>query len=222
MSTDLFLAHSTEFDDAVDTAVFEAFRAEGFVEIDDEGGERKDREAFHDAVYRAIRRAEVETATERSTRGLTRGALARRVFPHAVGATEDHLDDEIEREVWERLVKETWNATNPNFSGPVQKLFGQRDKKLVMIRTRVTMDGTPGMDCVYVTESEELIFEDFVSPLKSSVRRAAEKLAKNSAMISGRNKDLAQRARREVDSGMRAAASLAKSTLELMSGASES
>src|SRR5204862_499957 len=124
----------------------------------------------------------------------------------------------VRRGVSEELVKETWNPTNPNFSGPVQRIVGSRDDKLILIRTRTTIDGTPGQDCVYLTASEELIFSDFVGPLKDSVRKAAERLAKNAAMVSVRNKQLAQKAGREVDSGMRAAASLAKSTLELMSG----
>ncbi len=210
------------FEAAVAEGVFDAYRVEGYVETDDAGQTSTDKPALHEAIYRALREhAVVKTPKERSEIALTKGELTKRVFPSAPGA-HDEWDDlgAVQRGVWEELVKETWNPTNPNFSGPVQRIVGSRDDKLILIRTRTTIDGTPGLDCVYLTASEELIFSDFVNPLKDSVRKAAERLAKNAAMVSVRNRQLAHKASREVDSGMRAAASLAKSTLELMSGPS--
>ena len=32
--------------------------------------------------------------------------------------------DAVQQGVWDKLVKDTWNPTNPNFSGPVQRLVG--------------------------------------------------------------------------------------------------
>lgn len=217
------LAFEDAFKEAVKQGVFEAYRVEGYVTTSDEGDEVLDKTALHESVYSAVREAVVKTPKERSEVALTKGDLAKRVFPNAPGARDDWDElDEVQKAVWEELVKDTWNPTNPNFSGPVQRIVGSRDEKLVLIRAKTTIDGTPGMDCVYLTSNEELIFSDFVGPLKNSVRRAAERLAKNAAMVSDRNKHLAQKTAREVDLGMKAASTLAKSTLELMSGASES
>jgi hypothetical protein len=217
------LAFDDAFEEAVEEGVLEAYRAEGYVKTLDDGEEVLDKTALHEAVYQVVREAKVKTPKERSEIALTRGALTKRVFPSAPGAREEWDElDAVQQAVWEQLVKDAWNPTNPNFSGPIQRMVGARDEKVLLIRTKTTVDGTPGMDCVYVTASEELIFEDFVAPLKNSVRKAAERLAKNAAMVSRRNKQLAERASREVDSGMKAAAGLAKSTLELMSGTSES
>jgi hypothetical protein len=212
------------FKEAVEDGVHEAYRVEGYVKTDGNGQEVLDKTALHEAIYLAVREnAVVRSPKQRSETALTKGELAKHVFRNAPGANDewDELDD-VQRSVWERLVREAWNPTNPNFSGPIQRIVGARDDKLVLIQTKTTIDGTPGMPCVYLTASEELIFEDFVAPLKDSVRKAAEKLAKNGAMVSSRNKQLAQKVGREVDSGMKAAAVLAKSTLELMSGPSES
>lgn len=216
-------ADRDELREAIEEGVLEAYRAEGYVTSNDDGDEIPDKTALHEAIYRVVRTAKVDSPTQKSEIALTKGELTKRVFSNAPGAHDEWDElDEVQRGVWEQLVKDAWNPTNPNFSGPIQRLVGARDAKFVLIRTKTTLDGTPGMDCVFVTASEELIFDDFVAPLKNSVRKAAERLAKNAAMVSGRNKELATRVGREVDSGMKAAASLARSTLELMSGTSES
>lgn len=208
--------------ETVAEGVTEQYRVAGYVRTDGDGAEALDKAALHEAIYQAVREARVSTMTERSEKSLTKGTLAKRVWPNAPGAHDEWDDlDEIQQAVWEELVTQAWNPTNPNFSGPVQRLVGERERKSILIRAKTTIDGTPDQDIVYLTSAEELIFTDFVAPLKNSVRKAAEKLAKNAAMISTRNKELAAKAEREVDSGMKNAASLAKSTLALMSGASE-
>ena len=214
----------SEFKLAVEEGVFEAYRANGYVKINDEGDEVVDKSAMHEAIYRVLKSSGiVRTPDEKSDKALTHGVLAKNIFAETPGANDewDHLDL-VQRAVWEQVVKDAWNPTNPNYSGPVQRLVGERDAKLVLIKTKTTVDGSPGVDVVYLTSNEELIFADFIGPLKSSVRRAADRLAKNAALVATRNKELSAKAAREVDSGMKAAASLAKSTLELMSGSSES
>jgi hypothetical protein len=214
----------SDFELAVEEGVFEGYRANGYVGINGEGEEAVDKSKVHDAIHRALKSsAVVRTPDEKSDKALTHGTLAKKVFPETPGAN-DEWDDlgPVEREVWTRLVKEVWNPVNPNFSGPVQRLIGERDPHLVLIKTKTTVDGSPGVDVVYLTKNEDLIFADFIAPLKASVRRAADRLAKNAALVSTRNKEMAGKAAREVDSGMKAAAQLAKSTLELMSGSSES
>ena len=216
---EVFEFEGTDLDEAIKSAVDDAYRAEGYVKTEADGEEVIDKKsALHEAIYRAVKGAVVKEEAERSEKALTKGQLAKLVFPSAPGATSkwDELDL-VQQEAWKILVSNAWNPTNPNFSGPVQRLVGARDRKLVLIRTRTTVGGTPGVDCVYLTSSEELIFYDFVTPLKSSVRRAAERLAKNAAMVSTRNKELTERTGREVDSGMKAATKLAQSTLELES-----
>lgn len=81
------------------------------------------------------------------------------VFPNTPGANDewDELDS-VQRGVWEQVVKDCWNPTNPNFSGPVQRLVGERDDKLVLIKTKTTVGGKPSVDVVYLTALEELIF----------------------------------------------------------------
>lgn len=212
-----------QFQEAVEQGVFEAYRIHEYVKVDDEGDEALDKTALHQAIYKAVSGAIVNDPKERSERSLTRGDLAKKVFPHTPGSKDewDQLDP-VQKEVWEKVVRDAWNPTNPNYSGPVQRLVGERDDKTVLVKTKTTVGGTPSVDVVYLTSSEELIFSDFIGPMKSSVRRAAERLAKNAALVSSRNNDLAAKASREVDSGMKAAASLAKSTLDLMSGTSGS
>lgn len=212
-----------EVQEAIAEGVAEAYRAHGYVKVNDEGDEVFDKAALHEAIYDAVKGVIVNDPKERSEKALTRGNVAKKVFPTTPGANDewDELDP-VQKGVWEQVVKDAWNPTNPNYSGPVQRLVGERDDKLVLVKTKTTVDGSPGVDVVYLTASEELIFTDFIGPLKSSVRRAAERLAKNAALVSTRNKELAPKAGREVDSGMKAAASLARSTLELMSGTNES
>lgn len=213
-----------EFEAAVEEGVFEAYRANGYVKVNGEGVEEKDKPALHEAIYATMRStAIVKTPDEKSEKALTQGALAKKVFAETPGANDewDQLDV-VQRAVWSQVVKDAWNPCNPNFSGPVQRLVGAQNSKNVLIRTKTTVDGSPGVDVVYLTSNEDLIFDDFIAPLKSSVRRAADRLAKNAALVSTRNKELATKAAREVDHGMKAAAQLAKSTLELESGSSES
>lgn len=209
--------------EAIDEGVFEAYRVNGYTKTNDEGDEVPDPTALHEAIYAALKTAVVKDPKEKSETALTHGDLAKKVFPNTPGANDewDELDP-VKRAVWEQIVKNAWNPTNPNFSGPVQRLVGERDSKFVLIKTKTTVGGKPSVDVVYLTELEELIFDDFIAPLKSSVRRAAERLAKNAALVATRNKQLSERTGREVDSGMKAAATLAKSTLQLMSGTNES
>ncbi len=212
------------FEAAVEGGVFEAHRANGYVATNGEGEDVVDKWLVHDAIYRALKtNAVIKTPDEKSEKALTHGTLTKKVFPETPGANDewDELGP-VEQAVWTQLVKEAWNPVNPNFSGPVQRLVGERDPHLVLIKTRTTVDGSPGVEVVYLTKNEELIFDDFIAPLKTSVRRAADRLAKNAALVSNRNKEMAGKASREVDSGMKAAAQLAKSTLELMSGSNES
>lgn len=213
-----------DFEAAVEEGVFEAYRANGYVGINVDGEEFVDKSKMHDAIHGALKSsAVVRTPDEKSDKALTHGTLTKKVFAETPGANDewDELGP-VEKAIWEQLVKDAWNPVNPNYSGPVQRLLGERDPHLVLIKAKTTVHGSPGVDVVYLTKNEELIFADFLSPLKASVRRAADRLAKNAALVSTRNKEMAPKAAREVDSGMKAAAQLAKSTLELMSGSSES
>lgn len=209
--------------EAIELGVDEAYRIHGYTKVTEDGEEVQDKTALHEAIYAAVRTAIVKDPKEKSETALTHGDLAKKVFPNTPGAKDewDELDP-VQRGVWEQVVKDAWNPTNPNFSGPVQRLVGDRDDEMVLVRTKTTVGGKPAVDVVYLTSLEDLIFSDFIGPLKSSVRRAAERLAKNAALVSNRNKALSEKAGREVDSGMKAAATLAKSTLQLMSGANES
>jgi len=213
-----------EFEAAVQEGIFEAYRANGYVTTNGEGDEVVAKSLVHDSIYRALKTsAVVRTPDEKSEKALTHGTLAKQVFAESPGANDEWDElDKVQQAVWTQLVKEAWNPVNPNFSGPVQRLVGERDPHLVLIKTKTTVDGSPGVEVVYLTKNEQLIFDDFIAPLKASVRRAADRLAKNAALVSTRNKEMAGKAAREVDSGMKAAAQLAKSTLELMSGSSES
>ncbi len=145
--------------EAIDEGVAGAYRSHGYMRETDEGDEAPDKTALHEAIYSAVKGAIVNEPKERSDKALTRGALAKHVFPNTAGANDewDELDP-VQRGVWEHVVKDAWNPTNPNFSGPVQRLVGERDEKLVLVRTKTTVGGSPGVEVVYVTASEELIF----------------------------------------------------------------
>jgi hypothetical protein len=167
-----FEIEGADLDEAIKEAVLEAYAAHGYVTTDEDGEQEPDKPALHEAIYKAVRKhALVDDAKDKSDKALTRGDLAKLVFPNASGADGEWDElDEIQQGVWEQLVKDEWNPTNPNFSGPVQRIVGDRDDKLVLIRAKTTVNGTTGTEIVYVTELEELIFTDVVGPLKNSVR----------------------------------------------------
>src|SRR6266545_5865330 len=114
----------SEFKLAVEEGVFEAYRVNGYVKTNDEGDEVVDKTALHEAIYRVLKSSGiVRTPDEKTDKALTHGALAKKIFAETPGANGewDQLDL-IQRAVWTQVVKDAWNPTNPNYSGPVQRL----------------------------------------------------------------------------------------------------
>lgn len=207
-----------EFMARMNAAEFAAWRAEGYTKRV-EGEEQFDPTAFTFAVFEVVSNAYVKVKKEKASKALTFGALAVRVFPNHPVA-DGKFDDLglVEQKVWsERLLRSVKNAVQPNHSGKVQKLVGDKTDGLILVQGDVEHDGDI-VRAVYVTDAEELIFTDFTQPLKDSVRRASEKLAKNLAMVSTRQPQLAPKATEELAIGMSTATNHAKALLALTTG----
>lgn len=205
----------------VEKGVFDAFADAGYVTGEGDEQERS-MAALTDAAYAAIRKAVVSEKGERSRNALTKGGLCSKLFPNVPGAepgTTDVLDN-LQRAVWNELVRIVWSLTNPNVTGAVQKLLTARDPSFILVRTKITPAHAWEWG-VYVTEDVDLILSDFCLPLKEKVRLVSETLAKNLAMVSERKPEMKATLTKELDSGMKAATNLAKSTLALTTGSSD-
>lgn len=199
-----------------------AFAAEGYVTKDRNGNDVRDREALAEAIYAEVENCTASNSDERSANGVIRGNLVAAVFPSAVGPSSPEWAnaDEIDRKVWKKLDDQVSSLAASAHTGRVQKLVGTRKPGFVLcttkdgiIRENTTFEG------VYITDNIDLILEDFSMPLKDKVSSAAERLAKNIAMVIKRRPDDAKVLRSEVEQGMSTAASLAKSTLKQLTPA---
>ena len=192
-----------------------AYKAEGYVKIV-AGEEEIDSAAFHESLYEVMCDAYVASKKEKFAKALTFGEVAMRTFPsHLVSQGKETELDDLGRIVWnDYVVRKVRNAVSASHTGKVQQLVGQRDDGLVLVQGEIIRKGDT-LRAVYLTDNETLIFTDFTQPLKDSVRRAADKMAKNLAMVANRRPELAARAQQELSTGMESAASYASSVLSL-------
>jgi hypothetical protein len=164
--------------------------------------------------------ARAQSLDDRVDDAITKGELTAKFLSDIIGPEDEEWDEvgEIGQGIWHWCERRVWNQTNPNVSGKVQQMV--QAKGLTLCRTKVSRSSML-LPAVYVTADLECIKQDFGLPLKTSVRNAANKLAKNMAAAMETHPELAKQLAKEVESGMRNATQLAKNTLALSAGESE-
>jgi hypothetical protein len=162
----------------------------------------------------------VEDVDDRAEGALVKGDLTKRFLPELIGPQDQEWDEAgpLGQGIWYWCERRVWNVTNPNVSGRVQKMV--REKHLTLCHTKVSRNNTL-LPAVYATADLACIQQDFALPLKATVRNAADKLAKNMAAAIDAHPEHKKQLAKEVESGMRNATALAKSTLALSAGEPE-
>jgi hypothetical protein len=173
-----------------------------------------------EGIVPLILAARVHSLEERSEKALIKGDLTAKFLPDIIGPQDTEWDEAgpVAHGIWDWCERRVWNQTNPNVSGKVQAMV--RKKKLTLCHTKVSRNHMP-LPAVYVTADLECIKQDFALALKTSVRNAANKLAKNMAATIDTHPEFAKQLAKEVESGMKNASQLAKATLALSAGEPE-
>jgi hypothetical protein len=164
--------------------------------------------------------AKVNALDERSDNALIKGDLTAKFLPEIIGPQDPEWEEAgpVAHGIWDWCERRVWNQTNPNVSGKVQAMV--RKKKLTLCHTKVSRNHML-LPAIYVTADLECIRQDFALALKTSVRNAANKLAKNMAAAIDTHPEFAKQLAKEVESGMKNATQLAKATLALSAGEPE-
>lgn len=208
-----------ELDERVIEGGLAAFRAIGCTRT--QGDEEfVDPEKIARGILPLVLAAQVGSLDDRVNDAITKGDVTAKFLPDVIGPDDDEWDDigEIGQGIWYWCERRVWNQTNPNVSGKVQERV--RAKGLTLCRTKISRHSTL-LPAVYVTADLECLKQDFGLPLKTSVRNAANQLAKNMAATMETHPELAKQLAKEVESGMKNATQLAKATLALSAGESE-
>jgi len=208
-----------ERDEQIAEGGLAAFREGGFTR--QQGDEEiVDPEKVARGLLPLVLAARVDSLDERADKAIWKGDLTAKLLPDVVNPDDVEWDDigEIGQGIWALCERRVWNQTNPNAGGKVQEMV--RKKSLTLCRTKISRNSTL-IPAVYVTADLECLRQDFGLPLKTSVRNAANKLAKNMAATMETHPDLAKQLAKEVESGMKNATQLAKATVALSAGESE-
>ena len=219
MSAEPDLLTRDELKEQVEEAGLAVFREVGCTR-EANGREVPDAGAIASGIFPLVFAARVDALDDRATDALVRGDLTAKFLPDLIGPDDVEWDDagELGQGVWDWCDRRVWGQTNPNVTGKVQAMV--RAKGLTMCRTKVSRNSML-LDAVYVTADLECIKQDFGLPLKTSVRNAANTLAKNMAATIDTHPELATQLAKEVESGMKNATQLAKATLALSAGEPE-
>lgn len=179
-----------------------------------------DPEKIAKGIFSLVMEARVDSLDDRVDHAVTKGDLTARFLPEIIGPEDDEWDDagEVGQGVWYWCERRVWNQTNPNVTSRVQEMV--QAQGLTLCRTKIARNSTL-LPAVYVTGDLECLKQDFGLPLKTSVRNAANKLAKNMAATMETHPEHAKQLAKEVESGMRNATQLAKATLALSAGEPE-
>jgi hypothetical protein len=208
-----------ELEDRIAEGGLVAFRSVGCTRRQGDE-ETVDPEKVARGIFPLVFAARVGSLDDRVSEAISKGDLTARFLPEVIGPEDDEWDTvgEIGQGIWSWCERRIWNQTNPNISGKVQEMA--RAKGLTLCRTKISRNSML-LPAVYVTADLECIKQDFGLPLKTSVRNAANKLAKNMAATIETHPELATQLAKEVEAGMKNATQLAKATLALSAGESE-
>jgi hypothetical protein len=187
----------------------------------EQGGEEVvDLEKIAKGIFPLVLAARVNSLDDRAAGAITKGDLTAKFLPELIGPDDEEWDavGEVGHGIWAWCERRVWNQTNPNVGSKVQEMA--RAKKLTLCHTKISRNSML-LPAVYVTADLECIKQDFGLPLKTSVRNAANKLAKNMAATIETHPEYAKALAKEVESGMKNATQLAKAMLALSAGEPE-
>lgn len=188
----------------------------GYTVDDDEGDPKVEKKLIAEKVFEIVSEAKVSDPSEKNEKAITKADLVTKVFPGVTGPYDsDYGQDEMNRYVWAKCVQAAYSETSPNSTGRVQRWVGQLDGGFTMCRAKVALPNHTETDGVYITNSLECLLDDFSGPLKDSVAKAAEKLAKNLGMITNRQPQFKDKFAKELETGMKNARGSAKTALAL-------
>jgi hypothetical protein len=190
----------------------DAFRADGFVTQDEAGNDVIDTAKIRArSAELVIEHARCDDEEARKTKPLAKDPFAKLLIPSA--PLDPDVDDVLGREIAKMATQRCWSELDPGYNKPVQRLVGQHEDGLVLVKAKVALDWV-----AYVTANEDLIFFDVIQPLKEGVQRAAAKLAKNASMVAQRQPALKARVKREVTEAATDAGATVRNNLALESG----
>jgi hypothetical protein len=196
-----------------------AFRDVGCTR-DYRGEEAVDPEAVAKGIFPIVMKGQVSSLADRVNDAISKGDLTARLLPGLVGPDDAEWDSigVVGQGVWSMCERKVWDQTSPNLTGRVQVMV--RSRGLTLCHTKISRNHML-LPAVYVTADLECLKQDFELPLKTSVRNAANKLAKNTAAAIETHPEHAKQLAKEVESGMKNATQLAKATLALAAGEPE-
>lgn len=179
--------------DAQDAAVDAAYAQAGFVTKPDEngvGGGERDTDALRARIYAVVSAARVNSPGERKTKAITKGALAEAVFPSLPAENWENEDDPSLAEwTFNKVRGDVWTAATADVKGSVQQQVGLSSPDSALCQTQIGSDGTPA---VYVTSDLACLKEDLAGPHTKAIRNAHKKMARNMAMLTGRQPEHAK------------------------------
>lgn len=189
--------------DRVEELVRHAYEQAGYTKIDREGEIVLDEDKLKAKVFETFTSKVVTSKSDKSNNSWTQGELYARVFPGAPGTdpkTADQLDL-IDGEVRSKLVRRTWNLTNPNRTGYIQKRLEEKGS-LILCRAKV-MRGLDEQLGAFITDNADLIMSDSMAPRVEKLVKEADNLRAHATMITRRHPELENKVTAAIGSGVK-------------------
>jgi hypothetical protein len=217
------LAHD-EFEKAIEDRIAELFIQHNYT-AEVQGEVVPSDEALKKAASRVFRSAVVKSKTDRKTVGKSKWDAYVQLFPHGPRQSDDESLSEVDAVVMNRLARQVWGLTQVAPNGRVQSDLEKSDDEeeagRVLIRATVVRGHDP-VEVAYVSANHDLLLEDSLRPELEAILRRSRRLNKHAAMLARRQPEIAARAEKAIEAGMKAAASEARIDLQLALGPGES
>lgn len=179
----------------INARVDELFAEHGFAKTDTDGDIVRDKLKVVDRLVDILlTEALVENADERVEKAMGKPSLYDTVFQNGPSFDDP---DEVERAVAEYVATYVWSMTSPSSDGRVQRELATRAGTTDVMLCRRKVGRVPS---VYVTRTDELIVEDFVTPSSEKIVNAADKTKRDMNMVAFRRPSLEARVKRELES----------------------
>jgi hypothetical protein len=174
--------------DALDSAVDAAYAADGFVVESDDGETAvRDYAAVIDRVWEIVESAIADEPAARKTNAVTKGAVVSDTFPSLIVEGFDETDDpELAASVAHAVTERIGKILKTDDSGPIQQRVGLLKPGYVLCQTTI---GADSATAYYLTSDIRCIKLDLAAPLSSGLTRAAKRMARGMAMLTGRQPD---------------------------------
>jgi hypothetical protein len=203
-------------------AVLSIYETRGWVREDKNGRNVPDEAKAKAAVYEYFRdNAVVNHEPDIVDDGLSQSDLYAKIFPGAIGATKEPVD-EIQFEAYKVVLRKLWNNAVPSYKGLCQEMAEMEGLDYVMVEKKVfrtARDGNTGTGAPmqvlvrFFTSDADLIFTLSSQPAAAKLVRAAEETSKHLQMNTARHPELTARIAKETSSALkRSAAHLAPVT----------